>query len=65
MDMRELSAAAALANDDLIKAYLELKKLREDVERIERSSSLPQNQVSAPGRDAAKGDDDVQGILRS
>ena len=63
--MRKRFAMELPANDDVLKAYFELKRLREDVERIERSSSLPQNQVSAPGRDAAKGDDDVQGILRS
>jgi hypothetical protein len=40
------------ANDDVIKAYHELKRLREDVERIERSSTLP--------ADAPKGDDDEE-----
>ncbi len=63
--MRKRSAMELPANDDVIKAYHELKRLREDVDRIERSSTLPAGQMSAAGRDAPKGDDDVQEILRS
>lgn len=60
--MRKRSATAASANPNFIKAYFELKRLRADIEYIERSRR-PSRQVSAAGRDARKGEA-VQQTLR-
>lgn len=63
--MHKRSAMELPADDDVVKAYCELKRLREDVERIERSSKQPQCRASAAGRDAAGGDDGIERRLRS
>jgi len=63
LDMRKRSATAIAADFNVVKAYFELKRLREDIES-ERSSGLPSSQVSAVGRSRPKGDDDVQHISR-
>jgi len=63
--MRKRSATAASSDFNFVKAYFELKRLREDIECIERSSKQPSSQVSAVGRNGSKGDDGVQGVLRA
>ncbi|WFU15984.1 hypothetical protein [Bradyrhizobium sp. CB3481] len=63
--MRKRSATAIPADFNFVKAYFELKRLRADIECIERSSRLPSSQVSAVGRNRPKGDDDVQRISRA
>jgi hypothetical protein len=58
------SATPASADYDFIKAYFELKRLREDIADIERSSKRSAKRLSARKRDAARGDDGVRGMLR-
>jgi hypothetical protein len=65
LDMRKRPATAGSTNYNFIKAYFELKKLREDIEYIERSSRPSPGQATIAGRDASKGDDGIRGILRS
>ena len=64
MDMSKRSVAAAPAEQNFIKAYFELKRLREDIAYIERSSKLPPRRLSAAGRDISEGDARVRGALR-
>jgi hypothetical protein len=64
MDMSKRSVAAAPAEQNFIKAYFELKRLREDIAYIERSSKRPARPLSAAGREARKSDDGVPGMLR-
>jgi hypothetical protein len=62
--MRKRSATAAPEDFNFVKAYFELKRLREDIECIERSSKPPSGKVSAADSNGPKIDDGVQGILR-
>lgn len=60
--MRKRTAASP-ANYDFAKAYSELVRLREDVERIEKSS---RSRLSQPtGRDTAKADQRTRNSLQS
>lgn len=63
--MGKRPAAAALAEFNFVKAYFELKKLREDIECIERASRPPSSQAIAAGRDTPKGNNRIQQIARS
>jgi hypothetical protein len=63
--MRKRPATATSADFNFAKAYFELKKLREDIECIERSSRLASSQATVAGRDAFKGDNRIQEVLRS
>jgi hypothetical protein len=65
MDMSKRSVAAAPAEQNFIKAYFELKRLREDIACIERSSKRPARRLSAAGRDISKGDEGIREVLRS
>jgi len=62
--MRKRPAVAATEDYSFIKAYFELKTLRADVERIERSSQSATSRRAA-GRDIAMGNRGVQGVLRT
>jgi hypothetical protein len=62
--MGKRSATAAATDQNFIKAYFELKRLREDIAYIERSSKQPARRLSAAGRDISKGDARVPGALR-
>jgi hypothetical protein len=63
IDMSKRPTAAS-ADFNFIKAYYELKKLREDIECIERASRPPQDQSTVSRRDTPKGDDRIQEVLR-
>lgn len=63
--MRKRPAVAATEDYSFIKAYFELKTLRADVERIERSSQSAASRRAAAGADAAMGKRGVQGVLRT
>jgi hypothetical protein len=63
--MRKRPATATSADFNFVKAYFELKKLREDIESIERSSRPASSQATVAGRDTSKGDDRIQEVLRS
>jgi hypothetical protein len=63
--MRKRPATATPADFNFIKAYFELKKLREDIECIERSSNSRSSQATVAGRDTPKGDNRIQKALRS
>jgi hypothetical protein len=63
--MRKRPATTASADFNFVKAYFELKKLRKDIESIERSSRPASSQATAAGRDKSKGDDRIQDVLRS
>jgi hypothetical protein len=54
LDMRKRPATATSTNYNFIKAYFELKKLREDIECIERSSRPSPSQATVAGRDTPK-----------
>jgi hypothetical protein len=63
--MRKRPATAILADFNFVKAYFELKKLREDIELIERSSRPASSRATVAGRDTSKSDDRTQGVFRS
>jgi hypothetical protein len=63
--MPKRPVTATSTDYNFIKAYFELKRLREDIEYIERSSRPASSQAAVAGRDTPKGDDGIQGILRS
>jgi hypothetical protein len=65
IEMRKRPATATSADFNFVKAYFELKKLREDIETIERSSRPASSQATVAGRDTSKGDDRIQDVLRS
>jgi len=65
IEMGKRPATATSVDFNFVKAYFELKKLREDIECIERSSGPASSQATLAGRDTPKGDDGIQGILRS
>jgi hypothetical protein len=61
--MRKRTATVSQANYDLAKAYSELMRLREDVERIEKSS---RSRLSQPtGHDTANADQRTRNHLQS
>jgi hypothetical protein len=64
IDMSKRPTAATSADFNFITAYFELKKLREDIECIERASRPPQDQPTVSRRDTPKGDDRIQDVLR-
>jgi hypothetical protein len=63
--MRKRPVRATSADFNFVKAYFELKKLREDIECIERSSRRAESHAMVAGRNTAKGDDRIQEVLRS
>ena len=62
--MVKRSVTAAPAEQNFIKAYFELKRLREDIAYIERSAKLPAVRRSAAGGDISKGGDGIQDVSR-
>ena len=63
--MPKRSATEIPADFDVVKAYFELKKLRADIEFIERSSRSAQGQAAAAIRDTPEDDDRIQQVLPS
>jgi hypothetical protein len=63
--MRKRPATATSADFNVVKAYFELKRLREHIEFIEKSSRPASSQATVAGRDRSKGDDRIQEVLRS
>jgi len=64
LDMVKRSVTAAPAEQNFIKAYFELKRLREDIACIERSANVPAGRRSAASRDISKGGDGMRDVSR-
>ena len=62
--MVKRSVTAAPAEENFIKAYFELKRLREDIACIERLAKQPARRLSGSGRDINKSDDGIRQGLR-
>lgn len=60
--MVKRSVTAAPAEENFIKAYFELKRLREDIAHIERSAKQPGRRLSEARRDLRKGDDGIRQV---
>jgi hypothetical protein len=61
----ELSMRKRAANFNFAKTYLELKRLRGDVERIEKSSRSRPTQAAVAARDTPKADHRIRSSLQS
>jgi hypothetical protein len=65
LSIRKRAATATFANFNFAKTYLELKRLRGDVERIEKSSRSRPTQAAVAARDTPKADHRIRSSLQS